>query len=172
MPTEPTLLVMSSDGTTIAAWASGSGDPLLLVHGTTADHTRWDGVIPELSERFTVYTMDRRGRGRSGDADSYRLDTEFDDVAAVANAIGTDVNVLGHSYGALCSLEGARRTSAIVSLVLYEPPLGGGGAPAEEWLADAQRRLDAGERESVLVSFMTDFVGVPAEQLAAMREVP
>ena len=172
MRSEPTLLVTSSDGTTIAAWANGSGDPLLLVHGTTADHTRWDGVVAELAERFTVYTMDRRGRGHSGDADPYRLDAEFDDVAAVVGAIGTEVNVLGHSYGALCSLEAARRTAAITTLILYEPPLGGASSPPAEWLADAQKKIDAGQREEVLVSFMADIVGVPADQLAALRELP
>src|SRR5437660_9000166 len=151
MPSEPTLVVTSSDGISIAVWRSGSGDPLLLVHGTTADHSRWDGVVAELGERFTVYAMDRRGRGGSGDADPYRLDAEFDDVAAVVVAIGSDVHVLGHSYGALCSLEAARRTSAVRSLILYEPPLGGASSPPEEWLADAQKRIDAGDREAVLV---------------------
>src|SRR5438270_11817518 len=121
MPTEPTLQVKSSDGVTIGVWASGSGAPLLLVHGTTADHTRGHGVAAELGERFTVYAMDRRGRGHSGDADPYRVDAEFDDVAAVVDAIGTDVNVLGHSYGALCALEAARRTSGVTALILYEP---------------------------------------------------
>lgn len=172
MPTEPTIQVESSDGVAIAVWSSGSGDPLLLVHGTTADHTRWDGVLGELGERFTVYTMDRRGRGRSGDSGRYLLEAEFDDVAAVVGAIGTDVNVLGHSYGALCALEAARRTSALTGLILYEPPLGGANSPPEEWLADAQTKIDAGQREAVLLSFMTDIVGVPTDQLAALRELP
>jgi pimeloyl-ACP methyl ester carboxylesterase len=30
--------VISKDGTTIAYWRSGKGPPLVLVHGTTADH--------------------------------------------------------------------------------------------------------------------------------------
>jgi Alpha/beta hydrolase family len=73
-----------------------------LVHGTTADHSRWDTVLPELGAHFRVYTMDRRGRGESGDAEPYRVEAEFDDVAAVVDSIGGDVSVLGHSYGALC----------------------------------------------------------------------
>ena len=172
MSIEPAMRVESSDGVKMAVWSSGSGDPLLLVHGTTADHTRWDGVLAELGERFTVYTMDRRGRGASGDSDAYRVEDEFDDVAAVVDAIGNDVIVLGHSYGALCALEAARRTSALSSLILYEPPLGGASSPPEEWLADAQAKIDAGEREAVLVSFMVDIVGVPSDQLAALRELP
>jgi hypothetical protein len=41
--------VISKDGTRIAFWKTGSGPPLLLVHGATADHTTtWRFVIREL----------------------------------------------------------------------------------------------------------------------------
>ena len=56
--------VTSKDGTHIACWRSGAGAPLVLVHGSTVDHTASDGVLPELEPYFTVYTMERRGRGR------------------------------------------------------------------------------------------------------------
>src|SRR5688572_26807167 len=75
--------VISPDGTAIAVWRSGAGPPLVLVHGTTADHSRWAPVVPALEERFTVLAIDRRGRGRSGDADHYALERESEDVAAV-----------------------------------------------------------------------------------------
>jgi pimeloyl-ACP methyl ester carboxylesterase len=66
---------ISTDGTRIAFWRSGSGLPLLLVHGATADHTTtWRIVLPALEERFAVSAMDRRGRGDSGDSASYVFD--------------------------------------------------------------------------------------------------
>ena len=164
--------VRCGDGVEIAVWSSGQGPALLLVHGITADHSRWDTVVPELGAHFTVYTMDRRGRGESGDAEPYRLEAEFDDVAAVVDSIGRDVSVLGHSYGALCSLEAARRTSGITKLLLYEPPLGGAAAPDEPWLVKAQQEIDRGERDAVLASFFTEVVGVPADQLSTLRELP
>jgi pimeloyl-ACP methyl ester carboxylesterase len=162
--------VRCGGGVEIAVWSSGQGPALLLVHGTTAD--RWDTVLPELGAHFRVYTMDRRGRGESGDAEPYRVEAEFDDVAAVVDSIGGDVSVLGHSYGALCSLEAARRTSGITKLVLYEPPLGGALAPDESWLVKAQQEIDRGERDAVLVSFFTEVVGAPADQLSTLRELP
>ena len=58
---------ISRDGTRIAYRRSGEGPPLILVHGTAANHGRWSPVLPALEERFTVYAMDRRGRGGSGD---------------------------------------------------------------------------------------------------------
>lgn len=45
-----------------------------------------------LAELFTVYSIDRRGRGESGDADAYAIEREFEDVAAVVES--TDESVL------------------------------------------------------------------------------
>jgi len=114
-------LVTSRDGTPIAFWRSGHGPPLLLVHGATADHTTtWRFVLSALEDRFTVCAMDRRGRGGSGDSPTYELAREAEDVAAVVDALGQPVNLLGHSYGALCAIEGALCTAGVQRLVLYE----------------------------------------------------
>ena len=61
------LDVRSTDGTPIAVCRSGVGKPLVLVHGTTADHTRWAPVLSALEAGFCVLALDRRGdlwRGR------------------------------------------------------------------------------------------------------------
>src|SRR5262249_9088608 len=57
----------SKDGTKLASWRSGTGPALVLVHGTAMDHSQWDGVVPDLARGFSVYALDRRGRGASGD---------------------------------------------------------------------------------------------------------
>ena len=79
------MTTTSRDGTRIAYWAGGQGPALVLVHGTTADHSRWETVLPLLEPEATVYTMDRRGRGQSGDAADYRIEDEGADVAAVVD---------------------------------------------------------------------------------------
>ena len=86
----------SGDGTEIACWRSGTGPALVLVHGSTVDHTAWDGVRPELEPSFTVYAMDRRGRGGSGDAPTFAVEREVEDVAAVVDSIDGAVHVMGH----------------------------------------------------------------------------
>ena len=164
------LAIVSRDGTRIAFSRSGRGKPLVLVHGTSADRTRWARVLPELESRFAVYAVDRRGRGASGDAAEYAIEREFEDVTAVVDSIGEPVTLLGHSYGGICALEAALRTPAVERLVLYEPPLPVGVEIYEPgWLDEMQRLLDAGEREAVLTSFMTDVVRMPAEELEQLR---
>src|SRR6267143_3379659 len=65
------VTINSKDGTPIGLWKTGSGPSLLAVHGTAADDTAWDTVVPLLASTFAVYAMDRRARGASGDADGY-----------------------------------------------------------------------------------------------------
>lgn len=163
----------SRDGTRLGWEQSGGGPPLLLVHGTTADHTRWRSISPKLEQHFTVYAMDRRGRGRSGDAAEYQIAREAEDVAAVAEAIGEPVSVLGHSYGAVCGLEAALLTDRIQRLVLYEPPIPTGVPMYPPALPDRMQALiDDGENESALELFFGEVVGMPEEELALYRQLP
>lgn len=79
--------LVSKDGTRIAYEQSGAGLPLLLIHGTGIDHTYWDPIAPTLEQYFTVFTMDRRGRGRSGDTEPYAIQREFEDVSFLVDYI-------------------------------------------------------------------------------------
>lgn len=120
--------VRSADGTRIAVWTGGTGKPLVLVHGSIADHTTFAALVPLLHRSFTTCAMDRRGFGDSGDFPHYSLAREFDDVAAVVDAVadrvGSPAVVFGHSYGANCALGGAARSGVVSHVVLYEPSLG------------------------------------------------
>jgi pimeloyl-ACP methyl ester carboxylesterase len=166
--------ITSADGTTIGYEATGSGPPLLLVHGTTADHTRWAGILPQLQQHFTVHAMDRRGRGAStDDPEGYDILREAGDVAAVVDAIGQPVDVVGHSYGAVCSLEAAVLTDGIRRLVLYEPPLPTGVPMYPPGLPDRMQALiDDGELEGALELFFREVVRMPDHELVEYRELP
>lgn len=164
----------SPDGTPIACWRSGQGPVLLLVHGSTADHTRWAPQLALLEPHATLYAMDRRGRGASGDADGYTLAAEAADVAAVVDAVadttGGPVDVLAHSYGALCALEAALLTTGMRRLALYEPPLGAVVAPG---IVDRLDDLIAqGRREDVVTTLMREIVQIPPEHLAVLMAEP
>jgi len=164
---------VSKDGTPIACFKSGAGTPLVLVHGTTADHSRWAPVLAAFEKHFTVYACDRRGRGESGDAAGYAMDREFEDIAAVIDGIGGPVDVLAHSYGALCSLEAAARARNLRRLVLYEPPIPAGVNIYPPGVIDRlQALLDAGDRDGVVSMFMAEVPRVPPDQLALMKSLP
>jgi pimeloyl-ACP methyl ester carboxylesterase len=163
--------VVSADGTPLAVWRSGAGPPLVLVHGATADHSRWAPALPALEEHFTVLAMDRRGRGRSGDADDYALEREAEDVLAVVESAGDRVSLLGHSHGGVCAVEAALLTDAIEKLILYEPPMGFLRI-SPELVGRLEQLLEAGEREELLTVFMREVVGLPEEQVDLMRSLP
>ena len=163
--------VASADGTEIAVWRSGSGPPLVLVHGAIADHTRWAAVLPELERHFTVHAVDRRGRGGSGDSDDYELEREVEDVVAVVDAAGDGAVLLGHSHGGMCALEAALHTDRVRRLVLYEPPLGFlGGSP--EVVEQLEALLAEGKREEVLALFLAEVARQPPEAIELMRSLP
>jgi pimeloyl-ACP methyl ester carboxylesterase len=168
--------VMSADGTPIAVWRGGTGQPLVLVHGTAADHTRWNTVRGLLEPRCGVYAVDRRGRGASGDAEEYSIEREYEDVVAVVDAVaqqwGGPVDLLGHSYGALCALEAALRTDHVRRLVLYEGPVLATDVYPPGFLERASGLLAEGRREDVLVRFFRDVVRMPDDQLTALRALP
>lgn len=168
--------LVSADGTEIAYEQTGSGPPLVRVHGGTADHTSWDPVRAAFEADFTVYLVDRRGRGQSGDADDYELEREFEDVTAVVDSVDEPVCLVGHSFGALCCLEAALRTDNLRKLVLYEPPFPVGGHQShdvpEELLPELEALLAAGENEQVLELFLREVAAIPPAELDALRSTP
>ena len=98
--------VTSRDGTPITYYRSGAGSPLILVSGAgAANPVAWTAVVPALEGHFSVYAVDRRGHGESGDGLPYAIEREFEDIAAVVDAVGEPVNLLGHSFGAFVPLE-------------------------------------------------------------------
>lgn len=173
MKTTEVVTITSRDGTPIGLWKTGTGPTLLAVHGGGADHTAWDSVVPLLADAFTVFVMDRRGRGASGDGYDYAIEREFDDVAAAVDALPGPVHLYGHSFGGLCAFEAASRTRNLASLMLYE---GGPKPPGrfipDELIAQLEERIASGDREGALSFFMLRTAGVSAEELPVMRAHP
>ncbi|MBV8585964.1 MAG: alpha/beta hydrolase [Verrucomicrobia bacterium] len=168
----------SSDSTKIVYWKSGTGPALILVHGTAADHTRWKPVLSELGAKFTVYAVDRRGSGSSThEAQPYAVAREFEDIAAVVDAVYTDTgeapSLLGHSHGAICSLEASLLTPHLKKLILYEPPIPAGPQnSSSEVVSRLEKLLQEGNREEVVSTFMREIVRLPEGQLRLLQSLP
>lgn len=166
--------VLSADGTSIAVWVDGQGPPLLLVHGGLNDHTTDLAFVAELRGRLTTFAVDRRGRGASGDAPLYAIEREFEDIAAVVDAVasrtGQPVAVWGHSYGADCAMGAATLTTNISHLVLYEPGLGF-DCP-EEKIEAVEHAVAAGDREGALIAALVGIVELTDDEIAFVRSSP
>ena len=178
-PAAPVLeMTRSADGTAIASHRTGSGAPLVLVHGATSDHATFRVVGPMLAAGHEIHAIDRRGRAGSGDGPAYAIEREYEDVAAVVDAVaasaGGPVDVVGHSFGGAVALGAATLTSNIRRLVMYEsaPAVPGLDEPSSEIVGRLAALDRAGDRPALLRTFMRDVVGVSAEKLAEFEASP
>jgi pimeloyl-ACP methyl ester carboxylesterase len=53
------------DGVEVGYALDGSGDPLLLIHGTTSNRTSWDALVPALSASHTLVRSELPGSGET-----------------------------------------------------------------------------------------------------------
>jgi pimeloyl-ACP methyl ester carboxylesterase len=145
----------------------GTGDSLVMVHGSWVDHHSFDPVVPGLAESFRVVTYDLRGHSRSehrtGPLPRRRHE---DDLAELIVALEAGpATVAANSYGASIALGLAtRRPELVAGIVGHEPPLVAaamdhpGAAPA---LAETEAtvrlvldQIDAGDAEEASRRFV------------------
>jgi 3-oxoadipate enol-lactonase len=82
----------------------GGGQPLVVLHGATADHQVWAEQLQPLTDDYRVITYDLRGHGKTGGSahDRYTMEMYADDLAAFIDALDLDRPVvLGHSLGGM-----------------------------------------------------------------------
>jgi pimeloyl-ACP methyl ester carboxylesterase len=118
--------ITHANGVDLYYEVTGSGEPLVLVHGSWADHHHWDPVIPQLSESFQVVAYDRRGHSRSARPPGQgSVHEDADDLAALIEATtGGPPHVVANSFGAIVAMHAAiRRPDVFATLVAHEPPL-------------------------------------------------
>lgn len=167
--------VTSADGTRIAYERAGSGPPVILVCGGSVDRSSNAPLAAVLAGRLTVYNYDRRGRGDSGDAPTYAVAREIEDLAAMVEVAGRSPLVYGSSSGAALVLEAAASGVPMAKLALWEPPYFVGEDAARPPANTAQTYREfvaAGRRGDAVEFFMSKVVGLPPEFLAQARQAP
>jgi pimeloyl-ACP methyl ester carboxylesterase len=146
---------------------SGSGDPLVLVHGLGGSTRIWRRVQPLLAERFHVIAYDLRGLGRSGPPpDPCTMDELVADLDAVVEAAaGGSASVLGHSLGAAVALAYAadHREQVRAVVAVSAPSL----TPGEQAAAVRLRARRALEEGMEAIADLHAAVGLPEEFRAA-----
>ncbi|MBJ3786974.1 alpha/beta hydrolase [Devosia sp. MSA67] len=85
---------------------SGSGDPLIVLHGAYMNIPAMGSIIGRLAETHTVYALETQGHGRTNDIDRpITYPNMAGDVAAFMDAVGIEkADVFGYSMGAATGL--------------------------------------------------------------------
>jgi pimeloyl-ACP methyl ester carboxylesterase len=167
--------VTSKDGTPIAFEKSGQGLPIILVCGGSVDMSSNAPLAAILSQDFTVYNYNRRGRGESGDTAPYAVDREVEDLDAMIKEAGGSAFVYGTSSGAALVLEAAAHGLNIPKLVLWEPPYkldDGSPRPPADTAKVFTDLVAAGSRGDAAEFFMAKVVGLPPEFVTFARSQP
>jgi len=172
-----TEFTISKDGTKIAFSKTGKGKPLILVDGAFC-HRKFGAneKLPQyLSDNFTVYSYDRRGRSESGNTLPYSPQKEFEDLEAVINEAGGNVCVYGISSGAALALEAANAGVKMEKLALYEAPYitDNSRSPLpESYLKNLAEFAEQGENEKAVKYFMRTGIGLPSFVVWMMQLMP
>jgi pimeloyl-ACP methyl ester carboxylesterase len=183
-PVYATGHVLSNDGTTLGYRYLGKGPGIVILHGGMQASQHFMKLATALSDDFSVYVPDRRGRGLSGPHGSnYSMAKECQDVRALLDKTGARL-VFGLSSGALISMQVALTEPAVRKVALYEPPLpiSGSSPSSKEWLPRFDREIAEGKlvaalvtglrgiKISPLLSALPRFVSVPLLTLGLRSE--
>ncbi len=104
------------NGASIYYAMTGSGPPVLLLHGGLGSSNDWGNLVPALAAQHTVIVMDSRGQGRSTrDAKPYKFELMAHDVIGLLEQLKIEkVDIVGWSDGANTGLLLAMHHPALV----------------------------------------------------------
>lgn len=98
---------------------TGSGRPLIMVHGNSEDHTIFDEAVEVLKDRFTCYAIDSRSHGSSETVPELHYEDMADDVVALIEALDLQhVVYYGFSDGGIIGLYAAVKCDRIEEMII------------------------------------------------------
>lgn len=140
---------------------AGSGQPLLLIHGSLCDYRYWRWQVPALSQHLRVLAPSLRGYWPNALQTESPLFCEAQHTRDMIDFIrghlaGNPVHVVGHSRGAHIALELACQAPELVgSLTLADPGLRlGEESNSHEFLREVAGKLTENDLEGALTQFM------------------
>ena len=133
------------NGIQLAYERTGTGKPLVLLHGFPLDHHAWDDIIPLLKDSFDLILPDLRGFGGSTTLSTmYTVDDFASDIASLLDSLGIrQAAIAGHSMGGYIALAFAR---------LFPDRVLGLGLVATQTLADPPERKEGRYKSAVEVA--------------------
>jgi pimeloyl-ACP methyl ester carboxylesterase len=128
----------------------GSGRPLILLHGGLGSGEMFGPILPVLSERHQVITVDLQGHGRTADIDR-PIDIRLmaDDIAALIDHLGLEKpDLVGYSLGGgVAFFTASKHPEKVGKLVMTSAPLNSDAIPAE--MRAQQAQVNAGAVDSL-----------------------
>ena len=114
------LTIRANDGSFHVA-RTGSGKPLLLLHGWPEFSLTWKPVMTRLADRYTLIAPDLRGFGDSDKPEgAYGPDQHAEDMLALLDALGIEAaGVVGHDVGGAVMQPLARRAPQRVAGLFF-----------------------------------------------------
>lgn len=139
------------NGLDVAYRRTGSGPPIVFVHGGVEDGRTWMPQIEALQDEFTVVAWDEPGAGQSDDlpAEGFTLADYAACLAGVVHSVGLGrAHIVGLSWGSTVAIELYRRHPELVATLTLTGAYAGwkGSLPADELaarVAALHRMLDA-----------------------------
>lgn len=119
---------------------SGSGEPIVLLHGNGGDMRHWDTIVEELATEYRVIRYDRRGRGQSPFPTAGTSYSNHGDLAALLDVLGIDrAHVLGWSQGSGIAIDFALEyPDRVITLISVAPWVGGYESPLLDEFSEQQ----------------------------------
>lgn len=116
-------VTIRANGAAFHVARTGSGRPLLLLHGWPEFWLTWKPVMARLADRYSLIAPDLRGFGDSDKPHGpYGPDQHTDDMLALLDALGIDkAGVVGHDVGGAVMQPLARKApERIAGLMLFD----------------------------------------------------
>ena len=103
---------LRTNGVELEYHVSGSGEPLLLIHGfgSCIDHS-WGSIAPELAKSYRVIAVNQRGHGHSTNpSGKFTHAQSAEDIRALLDTLNVkNVRAIGYSSGGMTLLHLATR---------------------------------------------------------------
>ncbi|WP_458237626.1 alpha/beta fold hydrolase [Pseudomonas sp. P5_A2_2] len=133
---EATMRSVEVNNVRLAYRDTGTGHPILFVHGAISDHRAWKLQCDVLESKYRCIAVDMRYFGASSDGgdSGFTLKTHSADLCAFIEAVSAvPVHLVGHSYGCVVALATTvARPDLIADLFLSEPTLASAVTQAED----------------------------------------
>jgi non-heme chloroperoxidase len=121
------LKIAAVNGVDLHYFQSGSGVPVVLIHGGLGDYREWSAQIEPFSQHYRVLDYSRRYNYPNDNPErpDHSAIVEARDLAALLDALKLErVHLVGYSYGALTALFFAtQHPERLRSLTLAEPAI-------------------------------------------------